>query len=99
MANSLAFQGHIWWNKTENNERFKIDVLRMSQERYHMAVFSRRFEDIYRTFLQNFNNMQNLTFQYVTQYIRWSKIENNTIVMWFLMFSNWHPQDVAKTSL
>ena len=57
-----------------------------SQGRYHMDVFSGRFEDIHRTVLQNCNNMQQLTFQYFTQHIQWSKIEKNTTVMSFLIY-------------
>ena len=57
-----------------------------SRGRYHMDVLSGRFEDIHGTVLQNCNNMQQLTFQYFTQHIRWSKIENNTIVMCFLIY-------------
>ena len=82
-ANSLVFQAHIWWNKIEKNERFKTDVLRTSQGRYHMDIFSGHFEDIHRTVLQNCNNMEKLTFQYFTQHIQWSKIKNNTKVMFF----------------
>ena len=77
------FQAYNWWKKIEN-KRFKIDVLRMSQARYHMDDFSGRFEDICRMVFQNC--MQNLTFQYFTQHIQWSKIENNTKVMCFLIY-------------
>ena len=66
--------------------RFKIDILRTSQGRCHMNVFSGRFEDNHRTVLQNCNNMKNLIFQYFTQHIQWSKIENNTTVMCFLIY-------------
>ena len=66
--------------------RFKIDILRTSQWRCHMNVFSGRFEDNHRTVLQNCNNMKNLIFQYFTQHIQWSKIENNTTVMCFLIY-------------
>ena len=72
------FKAHIWWNKIENDavemhlyERFKIDVLGMSQGRHPTGVFSGRFEDIPRTFLQNFKNKQQLTFKYFKQYIWW----------------------------
>ena len=95
-ANSLVFQAKMLWNKIENNERFEIDVLRTSQGRYHMDVFLGRFEDIHRTVLQNYNNMQNLTFRYFTQHIQWSKINSNVL---FDIFSNWRPPDFPRTSL
>ena len=70
------FQVHIWWNNIENNtikihlyERFKIDVLGTSQERHPTDVFSDRFKDVRRTFLQNFKNNKKLTFKYFTQHI------------------------------
>ena len=37
---------------------FLIDVLRTSQERLTEDVISGRFQDVFRTFLQNFKNMQ-----------------------------------------
>ena len=49
--------------------RFKIDVLGTSQTRHPTDVFSERFEDIRRTFLQNFKNKQQLTFKHFTQHI------------------------------
>ena len=39
-------------------KRFKTDVLGTSQGRHPMDVFSGRFEDVSRTFLQNFKNKQ-----------------------------------------
>ena len=39
-------------------ERFKIDVLGTSQGRHPTDVFSGRFEDDRRTFLQNLKNKQ-----------------------------------------
>ena len=42
-------------------ERFKIDVLGTSQGRYAMDVFSGRFEEVYRTVLQDCKNKQQLT--------------------------------------
>ena len=58
-------QAQIWWNKIENNavkmhffERFKINVMRTSQGFHHTDVFSGRFENVPRTFLQNFKNKQ-----------------------------------------
>ena len=72
------FQVHIWWNKTENNalkmhlyKRFKIEVLGTSQGRDPTDVFSARFEDVRRKFLQNFKNKQQLTFKDFTQHIWW----------------------------
>ena len=38
------------------------------------------------TVLQNCMNMQQLIFQYFTQYIWWSKIEKNTAVMCFVIY-------------
>ena len=55
-------------------ERFKTEVLRMSQEHYSMDVFSGCFEDVHKMILQNCMNMQQLIFQYFTQHIWWSKI-------------------------
>ena len=59
------FQTHIWWSKIENNpvkmhlcDMFKIDVLGTSQGRLPTNVFSRSFEDVRRTFIQNFKNKQ-----------------------------------------
>ena len=67
------FQAQIWWNKIENNavkmhlyERFEIDVLGTSQGRHPMDVFSGRFEDLRKTFLQKFKNKRQLTFKYFT---------------------------------
>ena len=37
--------------------------------RHPTDVFSKRFEDIRTTFLQNFKNKQKLTFKYFTQHI------------------------------
>ena len=72
------FQAHISWNKIENNAvkmhlyvRFKIDALGMSQGRHPTDVFSGRFQDVRKTFLQNFKNKQQLTFKYFTQHIWW----------------------------
>ena len=51
-------------------EGFKIDVLGMSQGRHPKDVFSGSFDDVRRTFFQNFkNNKQQLTFKYFTQHI------------------------------
>ena len=50
-------------------ERFKIDVLETFQRRHSTDVFSGRFEDVRKTFLQNFKIRQQLTFQYFTQHI------------------------------
>ena len=87
------FQAHIWWNKIENNavkmyccERFKIDVLETSQGRHPMDVLSGCFEDVHRRVLENCKNMQPLIFQNFTQHIWWSKIENNTTVMRFVIY-------------
>ena len=64
-------------------ERFKIDVLGTSQGRHTMDVFSGRFEDAPRTFLQNFKNKQQMTFKY------WmNRIESNTTVMCFVLCLN-----------
>ena len=78
IADSLVFQAHILWNKIENDamkmhlyERFKIDVLRMSQGRHPTNAFSGSFEDVRRTFLQNCKNKQQLTFKYFAQHIFW----------------------------
>ena len=50
-------------------ERFKIDVLGTSEGRHPMDIFSGRFEDVQRPFLQNFKIKQRLTFKYFTQQI------------------------------
>ena len=64
-------------------ERFKIDALGTSQGRHTMDVFSGRFEDAPRTFLQNFKNKQQMTFKY------WmNRIESNTTVMCFVLCLN-----------
>ena len=47
-------------------ERLKIDLLGTSQGRDPTNVFSRRFEDVRKTFLQNFKNKQQLTLKYFT---------------------------------
>ena len=59
-GNSLLFQVQICLNKIENNamnmylyERFKIDALGTFKGRHPTDVFSGRFEDVHRTFLQN----------------------------------------------
>ena len=49
-------------------ERFKIDILGTSQGRHTTDVFLGRFEDVRRRFLQNFKNLQQLTFKYFTQH-------------------------------
>ena len=51
------------------HERFKIDAFETSQGRDPTDFFSESFEDIRRTFLQNFKNKQQLTFKYFTQHI------------------------------
>ena len=66
--------------------RLKFEVMGVSQGRYPMNIFSEIFEDAHRTILWNSKNMQQLTFYYFMQHIWWSKIENNTRVMWFLMY-------------
>ena len=65
-------------NKIENNavkmQFYKIlntDVLGTSQGRHPTDIFLGRFEDVRRTFLQNFKNKQGLTFIYFTQHIWW----------------------------
>ena len=50
-------------------ERFKTDALGSSQGRHSKDVFSKRFEDVRRTFLQNYENKQQLTFKYIAQHI------------------------------
>ena len=50
-------------------ERFKIDVLGTSQGRNRTDLFSERFGDARRRFLQNFKNKQQLNFRYFTQHI------------------------------
>ena len=72
------FQAHIWWNKIEINaikiylyKSYKIDVLGMSKGRHLTDVFSQRFGDVQRKFLQNFKKKQKLTFKYFTQHIWW----------------------------
>ena len=50
-------------------ERFRIDVLGTSQVQQPTDVLPGRFEDARRTFLQNFNNKQQLTLKYFTQHI------------------------------
>ena len=59
----LTLQAHIWRNKIKNNavkmymyERFKTDVLGTSQGNHPTDVFSGRFEDVRRMFLQNVKN-------------------------------------------
>ena len=47
-------------------ERFKNDVLGTFQGRDRADVFSGPVEDVRRTFLQTFNNKQQLTFKYFT---------------------------------
>ena len=76
--------------------RFKFEVMGMSQGRYPVDIFSEIFEDAHRTILWNSKNMQQLTFYYFMQHIWWSKIENNTRVMWFVMYFQ---IDVLGTSL
>ena len=70
------FQPHIWRNKIQKNavemhlyERFKIDVPGMSQGRHPSDIFWECFEDVWRTFLQNFNNRRRITLKYFTQHI------------------------------
>ena len=48
---------------------FKIDALGTSQGRHPMDVFSGRFKEVRKTFLQNSKNKQQLTFKYFTQHI------------------------------
>ena len=99
------FHAQVWRNKIENNaikmhfyERFKTGVLGTSQRRHNMDVFSRRFEDVHKTFIPNCKNIQQLTFQYFTQQIWWSKIEINAAIMWLVLYvQNWGPGDVRKT--
>ena len=50
---------------------FKIDALGTSQGRHPMDVFSGRFKEVRKTFLQNSKNKQQLTFKYFTQHISW----------------------------
>ena len=50
-------------------QRLKIDVLGTSQIRRSTDVFSGRFEDARRRFLQNFNDKLQLTFKYFTKNI------------------------------
>ena len=51
-------------------ERFKTDVLGRSQGRHLTGVFSGRFEDVQKTFFQNFKiKQQQNTFKYFTQHI------------------------------
>ena len=80
-------------------KRFKIDVLGISQGRHPTDVFSGRFDNICRTFIQNFNNKQQLTFKYFTQRIWWvgSKIIQQWCVLYYVW--NWRPEDVPRTSL
>ena len=47
-------------------ERFEIDALGTSQGRHPMDVFSGRFENLRKTFLQKFKNKRQLTFRYFT---------------------------------
>ena len=56
-------------------ERFKIDALGTSQGRHPKDTFSRRFEDVQRTFLQNCKNKQQLTLKYFTQHISWVELK------------------------
>ena len=48
---------------------YKIYVLGMSKGRHLTDVFSQRFDDVRRKFLQNFKKKQKLTFKYFTQHI------------------------------
>ena len=50
-------------------QRYKIDVLETSHGLDPMDVFSERFDNVRRKFLQNFKNKQQLTFKYFTQHI------------------------------
>ena len=59
------FQAHFSWNKIGDSalkmflhESFKIDILGTSQKCRPMVVFSRRFEDVRRMFLENSKNKQ-----------------------------------------
>ena len=89
----FSFFRHIFGKKIENNA-IEMHLVRevqnwvkgTSKGRYPKYVFSRRFEDICRTIFQNCKNMQQLTFQYFTQHICWSKIKIYTIVMCFAIY-------------
>ena len=50
------------------HDRIKIDDLEMSQGCHPTDVFSGRFKDFRRMFLENLKNKQQLTFKYFTQY-------------------------------
>ena len=63
-------------------ERFKIDVLGTSQGRHPTYVFSGRFENVHRTFLENLKNKQWLSILRNTFVCR---IENNTSVMCYVL--------------
>ena len=100
------FQVYIWWNNIENNavkvhlyERFKIDVLGTFLRCRPTDIFSEHFENVRRTFLQNFKNKQQLTFKYLAQHIWWVglKIIQQECVLYYVQ--NWRPRDVSRTSL
>ena len=60
-------------------ERLKIDAFGTSQGRHPTDVFSESFENIRRTFLQNFKTKQQLTFKYLTLHIgsvRWKILQH-----------------------
>ena len=82
-------------------ERYKIDVLGTSRGLYPTDVFSGRFYDVCRTFLQNFKNKEYLTFRYFNAAYLVSRIEDNTTVMCFVLclkLTSWgRPIDFIET--
>ena len=64
-------------------QRFKIDVLGTPQERHPTDIFSGRFEDVRRMFLQKFKNKEHLTFQYLAQHIWWIGLKINVFCILF----------------
>ena len=74
--NSLVFQTNIWLNETENNtmkihlyQMLKIDARGTLQWRLTLIIFLELFGDVQKMVLQYCENIQQLTFQYLTQYI------------------------------
>ena len=85
-------------------EKFKIDALGTSQGRYTKDGFSGCFEDVPRTFLQNYKNKQRLAFKVFHATHLVSRIENDATVKCFVLrlkLTSWgHPKDATmQTSL
>ena len=100
------FQEPIWWNKIENDamkmhlfEKFKIDALGTSQGRYPKDGFSGCFEDVRRTFLQNYKNKQRLAFKVFHATHLVTRIENDAAVKCFVLrlkLTSWGHADTTS---